>query len=530
VLAASNATAATARLRFLKTVDLPDAGLTVELMPGAAEMPRPPPTVHTYTVRHGAETWQEERFSPVDLWRHEQFAGQWRDEDGNKLLLAVAGRPLPTGFTHEHVTRDEYDAGARDTGGSAWSVDDLSTWAATYAGFTPAAATPVPRRPFRLAGLLRMLPPANDRLVAYLFRLNRRAAGQSRAPESWFLAVFELAAGHTRDDALAVIEDEFFGKLSVGRSRPPTGPEPSKSFQSTQFRNAAGRAADYEASRRSVREGIRNMRNWWYAETPNYILLSDLGTRHRVPLKKLQEQIEIVRGGFDALIPPQTDIGAVSVIRAFANAEEYERYVGPDYAWTSGVWVPSRKELVIRPAEWGRSAEQREYLFRIAYHEGFHQYLYYALDRLTASPWFNEGHAALFESADVSARRIAINESERHVATLQAMLKQGELPVMRVLFMSYADFYSGDDRSRSECYAVAWGIVYFLHKAAGIGHTGDYSAIVPAYLSALSELRDADSATRRAFADVEMPAFLADMQDFWSSRNLRGKAERNRLF
>src|SRR5690606_6627315 len=102
----------------------------------------------------------------------------------------------------------------------------------------------------------------------------------------------------------------------------------------------------------------------------------------------------------------------VSVVRIFATDREYDAYVGPDQAWSSGLFDASRRELILRPAQFRSRDARYSRTLQVALHEGFHQYLFQATGGLRTSAWFNEGHATFFEVAEIGARRGVIDEND----------------------------------------------------------------------------------------------------------------------
>jgi len=229
------------------------------------------------------------------------------------------------------------------------------------------------------------------------------------------------------------------------------------------------------------------------------------------------------------MIPPRTNITAASVIRVFESAEEYTRYVGANRQWTSGLWVPDKKELVIRPAEAQSTTEQRDRVLHTIYHEAFHQYLFYALDMTDASPWFNEGHAALFEDVEVRNGRATLKEDETKVQILRRLIGSADADVKRMLQLSYEDFYAGDDQTRTAHYVVAWSIVYYLRRAPVADKPAAYRRILDVYMDALWRTRDPVKATDEAFQGIDRSAFQRDLVAFWQSDRKRAAALRNKF-
>lgn len=518
-------------LRFVRTTELPGIGLQVRLMPDAVAQPAPPPTVYTYQVQRGPEQWKVEMFAPRELWFLEQHSGTWTDKYANSLSLVSLLRPEPGPFARKHVLREEYERARGKLPGNSdeWEVDDVRDWLRAYHGAPDVQLTRIPRHTFRLSDLY-IVKTAGRSRHDFVFRINRRSAGQHRAARHWFYARFDVNAEIDADKARVSILTGFFDTLKAN-ARPSSGSAgPSETFQDPAAPRNGAETGAMALSRRQVAASISNMKNWWYAETPNYVLLSNLTTRHRSTMRDLQTNLELLRLAYTALVPARVPVTNVSVIRVFATGTEFTQYVGPAYSWTGGLWMPDKRELVIRPTDRGGSREKRAGVLRATYHEAFHQYLFYALDYVQAPAWFNEGHATLFETAEIRNGSLVIDEDEGRLRPLLAVLESGHVPLRELVRMSYPDFYAGADEHREKNYALAWGTVYYLRKAAPFDRTSKYGSLLDRFCDALWASRSPDRATTEVFAGLDTEQLAAEMSAFWLSRNRRSTARRVRLF
>ncbi len=136
----------------------------------------------------------------------------------------------------------------------------------------------------------------------------------------------------------------------------------------------------------------------------------------------------------------------------FSGAASYTAYakdvLGRAMPGSVGLYSPLLKQLLIQ------NSPERAEMFRTIRHEGFHQYL----DRFASRTplWFNEGHAAYFETAgDNGSWKAGIIRDdfldilkERAVPTIESILtRRGE------------SFYKRGIRS----YAESWALVHFLY-------------------------------------------------------------------
>ena len=323
---------------------------------------------------------------------------------------------------------------------------------------------------------------------------------------------------------------DFLKSLTIsGKPRTVGSILPSRSRDKISV-SITNRSAEFITSRQQVADSIRNMKNWWFAETEHYIILSNMKSRNSTLLKHILANVEILRACFEQFIPPRTEISSISVIRIFATSGEYLRYVGEGKEWSYGFWMPDKKELVIRPAEWGDDATKGQQILGTVYHEAFHQYIFYALDRVEASPWFNEGHAEFFEASALSTHRLDVAETPANDRILDTLIEAGDINFKDLLHMAYSQFYANDQKILHAHYATAWALIYFLRKAAPRGKPFPYAGINDAYCDALIQFKDADKATDKAFENVDVTELRADFIAFWKSPAQRAQANRNRIF
>jgi hypothetical protein len=527
--------AKTPELIFRRFVDLPAINLRIKLMPDCTEAPIAPPTVYRWR-RHLSAGGEQivENNSVLELWRNSQQAGKWTDKDGNALQIAVATMAPPTNlFARQYMTREEYDAAITESRPPpvAPTSEALTEWATFYSGAKAVTLEPIPKHAPTLQELVGVsLEGYPGYTEAYAFRLKRTSPLQTKVPTSWFFVTIEINPLVDMKRARRAIMDEFLQNVMLSQSAPVADAEPSKVFQNREAMKSVNRSPELMASRKQVADSIKNMKNWWFVETEDYIILSDLQTRHHVMVQDLQANIGSLRTAFEKIIPPRTNITAISVIRVFGTPEEYESYVPADFSRSSGIWMPDRKELVIRPIDWGGNDDQRTSVFGTTYHEAFHQYLFYALGQLHADPWFNEGFASFFGGANVKENKLKILENELLAKKVGDLLNN--INIESIIGLSYDDFYARDDktgRSGNSHYVLAWALVYYLSKGIAIEPQSPYAGILDRYVDALWTTKNPTTATQMAFKGIDMHALNKDFVKFWQSPNKRAAAVRNRL-
>jgi hypothetical protein len=112
------------------------------------------------------------------------------------------------------------------------------------------------------------------------------------------------------------------------------------------------------------------------------------------------------------------------------------------------------------------------------------------------------------------------------------LVQAGSVPLQALLKMSPGDFYNGGgtDRGRSQNYALAWSLVYFLRKGAPADPEPKFASVLPKYEAALREGKNGEEATSIAFEGIYPEALESAWRAFWDSDVRRGAAKRQDLF
>lgn len=259
--------------------------------------------------------------------------------------------------------------------------------------------------------------------------------------------------------------------------------------------------------------GISSMR-WWESATPDYLFLTDLDkAKGGKFVKDAMRLMEAMRKSYETYVPPQRALvqGKVRVFRTLAGYREYRASTGTDDQMSSGLWDPSRDELLI-------SAENPRDAQNTMRHEAFHQYLHYATGRGDHAMWFNEGHATFFENVQYNPAKNTvkvIEEGNRSMWVSKDPVFYANQIAPTVL-MDYATFYSGDVNTH---YCTAWALTYFLEKGA---YTSEefkpYRAVIPKYLELMKSGASPEKATVVAWAQVADRNVATDFLKFWKEK------------
>ncbi len=508
--------AALAAPAFRGDQNLPGLGLRLRPLAGGTAEPLPQPKAYTYTFRRNGHEEQRVLHDPHELWYATQHGAQWRDAHGNMLVIGhVKRRPPRIESELPHVPHEVFES-AMEAGEARLDPDNnehLARWVAAFGGFSP--STPENLRTGNNLVQARFYPTGRRDTLAYLFRVRPRSLAAQAASVPWFCAIVRIGDNTPPAKVRQAFETQFLPTVAALPSASQSG---ERELRSRTLPTRGAGAPRSSPAREAARKSIANLKDWWVAETPEYVILSDIrSSTGRALIRELQETLPVLRAAYAQLVPPDRDAEEFGVVRIFEDPEAYRSYVGPAHAWSSGIWDPQRRELVIQAQE-----RARDVTMEIIRHEGFHQYLHQAMPGVEHAVWFNEGHACFVESARIGGgRRVTFPENQR-VDELLKHLPEVAARIPAILRADTAAFYAGDDRVRSLNYTTAWGLVYFLRKGAPSRRMRDYEQIPDAYLKHLADGKDAAAATAAAFAGIDMERFQQDFAEFW--RRHRGAA------
>ena len=479
---------------------LPTSGMKFRAFRDMRPQPLPLPAIRA--VRRAD---QAKLYSELEWWRSRQTAGIW----GGGSCRVVVGELLlepPDSDRNFAATAELEKRFPVSVRRAQWDDALLKRWIRAFTGNTVsgfrAATEKISDCVWR-----RVLfsGTAENRCRAYLI-------APDREPARRMLLVYELERGSfTPEWERAALRS--LGSVEFFR------PERDASARRIEAGRGGGSAAtntsdSWQESRRRVIDNIRNFRNWWYLETESYIFVSNQEDRRN--MIRLRRDLERARNSFAAYFPMQGKPEAISVVRIFNRREEYVEYVGKELEWSGGVWVPAREELVISPLD-ARAPEkvQLEIIRQVAFHEGFHQYIHYALGRKPVSLWFNEGAAQFFEGIEFRGAKPEVRLDERSEEKLRRTFRRvtGE-ELSALVAMDYKTFY-GENRDRN--YPLAHGLMYYLLKGAPVAGKRNYAQIIPAYYREVAKSGDPAAATRAAFRQVNFRQLADDLVKFWNN-------------
>jgi len=493
-----------AALRFAEPVWRPDLGLELPGLEASVAAPLDMPRAEAYLVTRDGESWLEDRFDTFDLWQGLTVRGRWCDGDGNELHLArLSHRPpgdAPGTVSSRRVFRDRLAHRAVNPRDPA-----QRDMAAVLASPVELGRAVRPRRS-RRANFTDLVcySTTNELALAYAFRPRDP---DPKAVRDWYLAVLVAAADSDMAEVRARFEEDFLDRISVPsvlarRSLPKAPPEPGPE------------AGEAELLRADLRAAVANYDEWHCVDAEDVTVLDDLGAGvHAGFIASLTNELPRLRRAFAETAPsPLAATNALAVVRVFRSRREYLAYVGVDAAWTAALWSPEHRELVLYHPEGGT-----EELLHTVWHEAFHQHLAYAGAMVSSSPWFNEGHAQLFEHSHVDRKGRRVFDRDAQAAAFVHEYAPTLAPTLPALMrMDYDRFYEGEREMVAVRYRVAWSIAYFLSVGAPELRGRPYEELRARYMAALVKTRSMVDATRTVLGDEKSrDAFFAAWLAFW---------------
>ncbi len=463
------------------------------------------------------------------LWTGAQLRGGWTDEAGNFITLMEVINLLPPARRHETISAEDYEDDSRTF---APAREHLLEWAATASDQT----RKLERQP-RVPASLRM---------AQLYAVG---SYDTRGPGFMLFFQFPRTPILPDSDAIFALRFQFAGgdaeALAAAIERdvlPSLKPiAPKKADQAGASRRGSGsassvaendRSPEWKASRDAVLWGIRGKDNWWFEETRDFIVATDVPRNRASIVTQVKTDAQRLRDAFARLIPPVRPINAVSVIKIYGTSAGYLGYVGKQYGMTGGMWVPVKRELVIRPADGASLPQQRRWIKSVIYHESLHQYLYYAFMGHETPPWYNEGHATFMEGVEWDRMgTMTSGETGEYDRLLDKLVAEKAMQFQAFTRLSYEQFYGAKTEiGLAANYARAWALVYYLRKVAPLDPNAPGRDTLDRFYKAMMLTGNGELAGEAALDTMDWVALENAFAAFWKSPQRRMAARRYDLW
>ena len=522
ILAGALALTAEAAIRFTEPVWRPDLAISVPVLAGAMAEPLELPKAESFLVTSPDGVRQlEDRFDTFDLWTAQTIRGRWRDAAGNVFYLARLTERPPSDMPGTVRTRSDFLEHLANTPFDPENAEHRDE--AVLAAAPVDLGRPIrPRRAQRrnMAGLF-AYPSTNDHIFAAAFRPRSPERGEKT---DWYLALLVAAPDEPSDEAFRRFDEDFLDHVFVpaARARPvdkeaiPAGKKaaPASKDGRTVFERHACTEADL--LRAAVRASVANYDNWHFAAAEDVVVIDDLDDASRGTfIPALTNSLPRLRRAYAACAPSAlAATNQLAVVRVFATRKEYLAYVGVQQKWTAAIWDTLHRELVLY-----LPLEGTQNLLQTVWHEAFHQYLAYAAALVTAAPWFNEGHAELFEHSHLDRHgKVVFDRDPASVAYVQEYAASLAELLPSILRLDYGEFYDGTQEEIAARYRVAWALAYFLEVGAPKIRFQPFADLRRDYVKALVDTRSMGEADRTVFSYEFREHFIAAWLDFWKKQ------------
>ncbi len=503
------------KIGTIETID--SEGIKFKGMRDCSSSPLPMPETHVFTNQKTGEKY--ELHDAFDLWRREQCIGVWIGQVGRIIIGKISIFPPEIKDNNQgFMLKADYDEWRKNVSGV--DLNDhvaLNAWLSAFFALTKLSegeklTSKVSPPNCVVTSFNGVLLPGSKKRTVYLLEPKSK-------PNAKFAICYEcdedLVSDPSKNEKAVASSLASFTFFPVKKA--PSAPSPTSPSTKT-----IEKSPEYLASIEEVIKNIKNADGWEYTETKNFILVYNV--KNKKTIKDMGENLERCRSVFESFYPLKGELKAVSVCRFFEKREDYLNYAGKEFEWTGGLWASSRKELIVSPVDWASRSDSRKMMVETAYHEGFHQYLHYAINEKLSSIWFNEGSATFFEGINFKgADKFEIETTER----LENMKELAASPpeIAKMISMNSQEFISPNSVTRN--YTLAWGLMFFLHKGSQVlNEKNNYAEIPRKYYEILAESGDFKKANEEAWKDIDMDKFEKQFQNFWKDDSLIRRAEK----
>ncbi len=254
---------------------------------------------------------------------------------------------------------------------------------------------------------------------------------------------------------------------------------------------------------------------WTNHKTQNYVILYDKSIDTTTPglIARIANQLERIRAQvYEPLFPPARPVTARSIVKVTQDPKQYYSYGGPRNS--AGYWFWPSRELVFFCLPNGQQSGV-DVTLDVLNHEGFHQYIFYAVGQFSPHDWFNEGHGDYFAGFTLKEGKFTRGKfSWRQKTIREAIENKTYVHLKDFLKFSHAEYYrQGGDRSKGEDigqnYAQGWSLIWFLRTTKDPHYTEILDRYFNSMKAAVTQWRTAEEEAAksegRAAAEIMPP-------------------------
>jgi hypothetical protein len=215
-----------------------------------------------------------------------------------------------------------------------------------------------------------------------------------------------------------------------------------------------------DEKRAAIKAQIEGQPGWYSLDSKYYVFLSN--SKEKGFLEDMKRDLELVREKiYTRYFPPRNKAETLSPVRVYSDQNDYHQAGGP-YG-SAGFFNPQSGELVLfvkfeDQSKTSSLADCRSVMF----HEGFHQYVHFAIGDVSPHSWFNEGHGDFFAGINVAGGQISFRRFDWRVDFLRRHLRDGKdlIPLRTLVRMPQNEYYSNAGLK----YSQGWALIYYLRE------------------------------------------------------------------
>ncbi len=215
-----------------------------------------------------------------------------------------------------------------------------------------------------------------------------------------------------------------------------------------------------EEKRAALKASVAGKPGWFTVDTKYYVFISNAD---RGFVEKLARELEIVRD--KVYVPnfkPRNTKQPLNPVRIFATQSEYHQFGGPGSS--AGYFSPGTGELVLFQKFDDMSAtKSKDDCRSVMFHEGFHQYVHFAIGDVSPHSWFNEGHGDYFAGLTIAGNTVGKAQVfDWRVDHLKQHMQQGKdlIPLRSLLRYEQREYYNNAGLK----YSQGWALIYYLRE------------------------------------------------------------------
>ena len=505
VLLTVNISFAVNKIKSGNRINIPQIGLSLKLFKKMESRPATLPNTYKTKIT------RKNVFKTDEIWRYKQFVGKWANinSDITVAQIGLSADMINPEFVMEEDAKSKFDI---DSLSVDWTNEKINKWINSY---------------FKLS--------FTEKLNSIALSKNCTVDRYFRDEQDYRYYLCIISAKSKIKQRIAILY-----KIDNSISKKDAEKAVINSIRSLKYIKIEEKnkvkylnKAAYDTgkdnnsfSKELLLNNVKNYKDWNIIEASDYFIATNCNIKGKSDsfIKLVVNTLKNEELVYQVFNKRKNKTNNKFIVRVFKDRDDYTAYVGKNFEWTGGIWMSSKKELVLTKANY--TSSERDRFVRILKHEAFHQYIHYAIGEILTGAWFNEGYAVFFENVNLVGKRIYIKLDKTKLKYIKKCIDDPNLAAdIESLFeMSYKEFY-GRDKSTYN-YNLAWAIIYYLNtgiKSTWKKYKRNYSKILPNYYSELYKTKDNSQATKAAWENVDLKLFAKDFSWFYRTQVSSGK-------